>query len=235
MGKFKDLTGHRFGRLTVIEPTKERKNGAVVWKCKCSCGNICFVSRANLEQGYVRSCGCLKSEQVAERSRARQTKDLTGQKFGRLTAVRPTEKRNNEYIVWECRCDCGNTTYVNSNNLVSGDTLSCGCLNSEKARANASKNIAKFREKNYVAGTRLDVIGNNKPNKNSTTGIKGVYLRKKDGRYTAHIEFQGKRYFLGSYPTKEEAAQARKQAENKLYGDFLQWYNSTYKDLQGKK
>ena len=55
--------------------------------------------------------------------------DLTGQKFGRLTVIEEDGKRNNKgYIMWKCKCDCGNTTIVSSNHLRSGSTKSCGCL-----------------------------------------------------------------------------------------------------------
>ena len=60
-------------------------------------------------------------------------KDLTGQRFGRLTAIRPTEKRIGSNIVWELRCDCGNVTHVHTGNL--GDkprnTKSCGCIHKD--------------------------------------------------------------------------------------------------------
>lgn len=55
-------------------------------------------------------------------------KDLTGERFGKLVAVKPTNDRRHGEIVWECLCDCGNTTYVSSGNLNSGNTQSCGCL-----------------------------------------------------------------------------------------------------------
>lgn len=55
-----NLLGKKFGLLTVIEETKERKNNHVVWKCKCECGNIINVSSDSLQRGYRLSCGCLK-------------------------------------------------------------------------------------------------------------------------------------------------------------------------------
>lgn len=61
--------------------------------------------------------------------------DIAGQKFGRLTAVRPTGERKRGYVVWECRCDCGNTKSVLRGNLVSGNTKSCGCLSRESKRS----------------------------------------------------------------------------------------------------
>ncbi|MCT4563759.1 MAG: AP2 domain-containing protein [Maledivibacter sp.] len=230
MTRIKDITGRKYGRLTAIEPTTKRQQGGVVWKCECDCGNKeVYASRANLEQGHVQSCGCLKAEKVVKRNKIRQTKDITSQKFGRLTAIEPTMERRHGSVIWKCKCKCGNDVYVSVSNLISGNTLSCGCLNRELAKENAARNMFEFKEKNCVAGTRLNAINNNKLNKNNTTGYKGVYLRKKDGKYTAQIEFQGKRYFLGSKDTAEEAAGLRKDAEKELHGKFLEWYNNRKK------
>lgn len=219
MGSFKDLTGQKFGRLTVLEKTEQRKQGSVVWKCKCECGNITYVCANKLKQGHSTSCGCYARKKLIERNKP---KDLTSMKFGKLTALETTNKRDSTFVVWKCKCDCGNITYVNSNNLQRGTTKSCGCLNSYNASKNAPKNLEKFKNENYVDGTRLDIINSTSINKNNKSGYKGVSLRKKDNKYIARIEFQGKRYFLGSYDTKEDAAKARKEAEKKLYTDFLE-------------
>lgn len=55
-------------------------------------------------------------------------KDLTGQRFGRLTTLEPTTRRFRGYIVWRCRCDCGADTFVPVKSLREGNTKSCGCL-----------------------------------------------------------------------------------------------------------
>lgn len=60
MRKRVDLAGKKFGKLTVIEPTDQRKGSNVVWICKCDCGNTCYVSAHDLKHGNVKSCGCLK-------------------------------------------------------------------------------------------------------------------------------------------------------------------------------
>ena len=57
----KDLTGQRFGKLLVVEDTKERSNGSVLWLCQCDCGAICKVKGSSLLRG-VQSCGCIKSK-----------------------------------------------------------------------------------------------------------------------------------------------------------------------------
>lgn len=57
--------------------------------------------------------------------------DLTGQRFGKLTVIRKTEKRLHHYVLWECKCDCGNTKLVKSGHLTSGHVVSCGCKRTE--------------------------------------------------------------------------------------------------------
>ena len=49
--KGKDLTGKRFGKLTVLEPTDQRVRDAVVWRCRCECGNEILVESRRLKPG----------------------------------------------------------------------------------------------------------------------------------------------------------------------------------------
>jgi hypothetical protein len=54
-------------------------------------------------------------------------RDITGQKFGYLTAIRPARKEKNGATIWECKCVCGNKTYAHISALTSGQHKSCGC------------------------------------------------------------------------------------------------------------
>lgn len=63
-------------------------------------------------------------------------------RFGRLVAVRLTKERSNGGVVWECRCDCGNTCKVTGRKLRNGNTRSCGCLRLDSARAKAEVRLA---------------------------------------------------------------------------------------------
>ncbi len=57
-----NLENKQFGRLTAIENTKKlSSHHSYIWKCKCSCGNIHYVSAEQLQSGKVNSCGCLNS------------------------------------------------------------------------------------------------------------------------------------------------------------------------------
>lgn len=65
MGKFSDLTGEKFGRLTVLSKSyKTTKNGKryVCWDCLCDCGNTVQVYTGSLTSGFTQSCGCLSRE-----------------------------------------------------------------------------------------------------------------------------------------------------------------------------
>lgn len=59
--KPEDLINKKFGKLTALEITPERKNGLAVWKCQCDCGNIVYTTSANLKNKLTKSCGCIKS------------------------------------------------------------------------------------------------------------------------------------------------------------------------------
>lgn len=93
MGTFKDLTGKKFGMLTVIEQTdKKTKNGNAIWICRCECGNIKEIGGSSLN--YYKSCGCL---------RMARSKD-----FGtRMT--KHSESRTRLYSIWSHMKDrCNN-------------------------------------------------------------------------------------------------------------------------------
>lgn len=58
----KDLKDKRYGRLTVIEDSGERKNKRIVWSCLCDCGNLVKTLGSSLLNGHTKSCGCLAKE-----------------------------------------------------------------------------------------------------------------------------------------------------------------------------
>lgn len=60
-------------------------------------------------------------------------KDMTGQRYGRLVAIEPTDKRRNGIVIWRFRCDCGKIVERVGSDVRRGDTQSCGCLFHELA------------------------------------------------------------------------------------------------------
>lgn len=68
-----DLTGQKFGRLTVINLLSERaKNGMKIYKCLCDCGNYVNVRYGNLTSGNTKSCGCFNSDCSSKRNSTHQ-------------------------------------------------------------------------------------------------------------------------------------------------------------------
>lgn len=113
-----DLTGERFGKLTVVSRAPAQKPGAY-WYCRCDCGSVVTVSGVNLRKSATKSCGCL--------GRGRRAIDLTGRRYGKLTVIRRVPNPV-PGTAWYCRCDCGSTVVVAGKNLRTGNTKSCGCL-----------------------------------------------------------------------------------------------------------
>jgi hypothetical protein len=69
-------------------------------------------------------------------------RDITGEQFGRLTAVSPTKQRYQRNIIWLCKCSCGNEKLVSRGFLIAGGAKSCGCLKRESiARASVTRTL----------------------------------------------------------------------------------------------
>jgi ribosomal protein S27E len=90
MGKYKDLTGMKFHKLTVIEQAGKDKYKKILWRCVCDCGNETITHGRDLVNGHCKSCGCILNENRRENS-----------KYKGLAETRP-------YRIWKgmiARCD----------------------------------------------------------------------------------------------------------------------------------
>lgn len=63
-----DLTGKKFGRLTVVSRAENSKGGKSRWLCRCECGNECVVHGSSLKSGNTKSCGCIRREANHDRA-----------------------------------------------------------------------------------------------------------------------------------------------------------------------
>jgi len=64
-----DLTGMKFGRLTVLRLSKERFLDQVSWDCLCDCGKTTIATTTHLRKGFKKSCGCYHDEAASERAK----------------------------------------------------------------------------------------------------------------------------------------------------------------------
>lgn len=114
-----NLLNQKFGSWIVVAPA-ENLNGRTRWLCRCeNCGEEKIMYLSNLKRVSVHSC----THEMNKRCM-----DLTGQKFGMLTVIENVYVQENGTRLWRCECDCGNTIRVSTNELITGDTKSCGCL-----------------------------------------------------------------------------------------------------------
>lgn len=204
LGKNKiDVTGQHFGRLTVLEDDGTRTNaGKVLWKCQCECGNITYVTSAELRSGHTKSCGCYKRELASKIE-----KDLIGQRFGRLLVTDKIFRENETpHTLWICKCDCGNTITSSSKSLLYDDRKSCGCLKS-KGESLLQK---IFQENNIEYETQKSFETCRFPNTNYLAKF-DFYLPDKD----LLIEYDGIQHFEETSWKELEKVQKRDSFKNK--------------------
>lgn len=100
MGRFRDLTGRKFGRLTVCGMAGRGNSNQILWECKCDCGGSAIVPTCHLNSGHTKSCGCYREEKATE----------TGAKF-----IKHGMKKTRMYAIWRTmkrRCqDTNNLNY----------------------------------------------------------------------------------------------------------------------------
>lgn len=136
--------GYRIGMLTIAEKTAERKNGYIVWLCKCDCGGEIKLDTRCLQRGAVTDCGCVSVVRP-------RMLDLTGQRFGKLVCMRPYEEKDiRGNTQWVCQCDCGNTCIAALHQLRAGYKKSCGCLSQPTVKDYVGKQFNKLTVIEYV-------------------------------------------------------------------------------------
>ena len=221
-----DLTGQRFGRLTVvnraenyISPTGKSRH--LRWDCICDCGNKCTVYGDALKAGRTKSCGCLQKENLNIINKHGRIKTNKYEIVGETVYV--TVEKSEEKVI----CDLEDWEYLkeyywnlNTNGYVTAVT-------SGRKRAMMHKLIMPDNTYEVVDHINRNKLDNRKGNLRYTTysvnaqnrsltpnnknGCFGV--RKSKNRWQAIITSYGKKIFIGSFKTKEEAIAARKEAE----------------------
>lgn len=144
--------------------------------------------------------------------------DITGQQFGELTVIKLSDIRGkNNTLLWECKCSCGNTVYLQGYSLIHGHYKSCGCKHDIKRDTGRDQHI----KHDQVDGTRVTAL-KTKTYKNNKSGHKGVAWMKTRQKWRAYIGFKGKQITLGYFDDKEDAIKARKAAEEKYFNPILE-------------
>ena len=114
MAKRLDLTGNVYGELTVIEMLYKYRLSSGKPRTYCRCcsqdGDEVIVRADALQSGATKS--------MKGAGKTGKPTDISGIRFGLLTAIKPTNKRaSNGSVIWLCKCDCGNFTEVATGQL----------------------------------------------------------------------------------------------------------------------
>lgn len=163
--RFRDLTGQKFGQLTVIRLYEKRKvkhGTAMYWLCHCSCNRVddFIVSTRSLTDGLQHACKLCGYEKAGDS----KTEDLTGQIFGQLTVIKRSDdyidSRGNHYVKWVCRCSCGKSEDFSTQAriLKSGRATSCGC----RHESFIASELKKYFIENYNAEKEYKMLKNPK-------------------------------------------------------------------------
>ena len=151
-----------------------------------------------------------------------KAKDIRNITFGYLTPIESTDKRHRKDVVWRCKCKCGNMVEMPATRLLTGNTLSCGCMKAENILS-ASK---------YIAGTHLiQSLKEDAPRSDNLSGYVGVSPKR--DKWVAHITYRGKRYHLGTYSNIEDAVKARARAKELVMEDaekLLEYFEELHKN-----
>lgn len=126
----RDLTGQKFGHLTVLKQADDyvspKGSHFKQWECICDCGTTVITREYALLSGHTKGCG----------QKHREYEDMTGKVFGKLTVISQGDDeittKGKRHIRWICKCECGRETLVRGTALRNGHTQSCGhCSRSE--------------------------------------------------------------------------------------------------------
>ena len=198
-----DTTINGWTILSIIPADSEHKHTTAL--CQCECGTIKEVRLSYVVNGRSKDCGCGRKKMLRET----RTKNLVGQRFGKLVAIELLEDSDNfNRRQYKCRCDCGNETVVSSICLTSGHTISCGCINS---RWNAY--IKQFLDSNHIANKdEYPVVID------GTRYRYDFYLPD----YNLFIEYDGEQHFMpiGFFGGEEEFK--RRQEHDKIKNKYCE-------------
>lgn len=123
--KLTDITGLRFGKLVVLQPTRKRLKNAIVWLCQCDCGKLKELPLSELRG--AKSCGCLVGAAICDPA------EITDRRVGMLTVWRKSSRKTSQGgSRWWCVCDCGEIKEVTYKRFIRGKVRDCGCQSKPK-------------------------------------------------------------------------------------------------------
>lgn len=231
MRKKNIIIGETYGYIKVLSLTDRSYR---TYNCRClKCGAISTLNGSAVYS--FAETGCAQCRRAAPMNK--KAIKYIGHRFGHLLVkeyaglkINQTPRKSYRYPSMICECDCGFIGEYPLKRLLDGGACSCkGC--SEK---NLESGRIFLRETAANGTVPISLSTQRKINKNNASGVRGVSYLKSTGKYRAYINFRRKQYHLGCYDKLEDATEARKLAEKKIYGNFFDWYQTEYPEQWDK-
>ena len=157
--------GKQYGKLKILKVERDYENKITYATAECDCGNVIKARLGLITSGDKKSCGCLKHG--VKRMQSNNIIDLSGFKIGKITVTESSNRRaSNGSIMWNYKCECGNTGIACGTDIRRGQILSCGC---SKVESRPSKyeitveNFLKSKNIKYNREFRFDDCRNKNP------------------------------------------------------------------------
>ena len=231
--KIIDLTGKKFGFLTVIEIAKnptENNTRDAYWLCECKCGNRKIINGKHLRMGLTKSCGCYKktSDYLYKNSgifkKQYNSYDLSGE-YG----IGYTSNGEEFYFDLEdydkikdyCWSFSGKDKYVsNSKHHIRMHRLLMNCNDENLVVDHINHITYDNRKKNLrVCTLSQNGMNKNKPS-NNTSGYTGITYNPSSNKWRVRIGVDNKTINIGKFTNIDKAIEARKQAEEKYFKEY---------------
>lgn len=229
MGKFRNLTGESFGRLTIVKRVENQKNEPM-WECLCECGNTIIASSSHLKSGHTKSCGCLQKEKVQQLNKIPFNKHwiednilFLEDKKDNICIVDVEDYDKIKHCYWFKSSSVGYWygTLYEENNL-RGKRIGLHQLLMRDYISSENDVVDHYNgDKNDNRKTNLSIVSrktnriNMKPTTKNNSGVIGVYLTK-NNKWVVHISNK----YCGSFDSKEEAIKIRLTKEAELFGYY---------------
>lgn len=239
-----DMTGWKMwehgvpdSRLIVLKQVEDRidRTGEhhARWLCECTCEehNKIITDGASVRHGNTKSCGCLHVEAVklnGKNSKKNNKYDLTGE-YGVLWTSNTNEEVYFDLEDYDKIKDYCWRVYSNNKNykkIVSTDynskkqILLHSLITGYKLCDHINHNTFDNRKSNLRKATQKENARNAKVASNNTSGFTGICWDKNSSKWISYIRVDGRHKTLGYFTNKEDAVQARLEAEAKYFGEF---------------
>ena len=234
-----DLTGRKFGKLTVLKLSGLNKHGERIWLCKCDCGNTVTVNSYALTKGHTKSCGCYRADRTRElcckQNDYFQEEDYYCGVFndGSVFKVDKDDLELAKQYYW--------VKDANGYAVTSTPHKGKSAYRLHRLIMNAKDgfvvdHINHDKSDNRKQNLRICTISQNAMNmrhKQNRELPKGICINKSNGMYVAQITKNYKNIHIGSYKNLNEAIAARKKAEQALFGDYNYQEDQDFKNRVG--